>query len=273
MNTTGRFTLYDILQVGTDATISEIKSAFRRLSLKHHPDKNDNSAESTARFKTIHNAYTVLSNPRARQEYDSCLDSGNAAAFSTHMSRSGRRVPAGLLSSNQADVVTLVLDHMNFVLWDIEELLHWPRKSGWPIGERSPQDYVLMMLTFLDKWVLDSAGYPDYFFEARKISPAARIGGSSQLPYSNSLLGHKPYTSIEDYFYDIRRRMDRFLSKAKLTDLLGPVGGTSLRLIDCIFEAHNYCVHYLGWIERTERGTFHVVPPFPHSRAAFEGDE
>lgn len=273
MNVSDRLTLYDILQVATDASIIEIKSAFRRLSLKHHPDTNHNSAESTARFKIIHNAYTVLSDAEARQEYDSFLQSGEPSVPSTPASRQEPRTTAGWLSPAKAETVTLVLDHLNFILWDIEGLLHSSWKLTRPVGGRTLQDCLVMMLTFLDRWVLDAAGYPDHFFEARKITPAAKIGGSSQLPYSNAALGHKPYANIEDYFYDVRRRMDRFLAKAQLADLFRPVGGTSLRLIDCIFEAHNYCVHYLGSIERAKRGATGVVRPFSHTHEVFEPNE
>lgn len=61
---------YDILGVSRDADQSEIKSAFRRLARKHHPDVNPNDPEAEERFKNINEAYEVLSDPEKRQKYD-----------------------------------------------------------------------------------------------------------------------------------------------------------------------------------------------------------
>ena len=273
MYTTGRFTLYDILQVPTDAPPDEIRSAFRKLSLIHHPDKNHNSPESSTTFKTIHNAYTVLSNPQTRREYDSFLLLRKASPVSAHVGRSAPRPSARHLFPSQTDPVLLVLGHLNSILWDIETLLHSPRKPGRQVADHSLQDYVIMMLTFLDTWVLDAAGYSDNFFAARNMVPTPRVGGSPRIPYSDAVAGHAPYANVEDYFYDVRRRMDRFLSKARISDLLSRVKGTPLRLVDCIFEGHNYCVHYLGWIERTASGSPGDIPPFSHSDRIFDKGE
>ena len=44
---------YKILELGKGATPSEIKSSFRKLSMRHHPDKNGGSEESERKFKEI----------------------------------------------------------------------------------------------------------------------------------------------------------------------------------------------------------------------------
>lgn len=56
--------------LGLDSTASEtdIKKAFRRLSLQHHPDKNNNSADSLEKFNEINNAYSFLTNKDGEQE-------------------------------------------------------------------------------------------------------------------------------------------------------------------------------------------------------------
>ncbi|KAF8674535.1 X-domain of DnaJ-containing [Rhizoctonia solani] len=61
---------YEILGVEITATTDEIKKAYRRLAIKHHPDKNrdDPSAEET--FKQISIAYQVLSDPELRKKYN-----------------------------------------------------------------------------------------------------------------------------------------------------------------------------------------------------------
>lgn len=61
---------YEVLNVNNNASLSEIKLSFRNLALKHHPDKNKNSEESKQAFMEIVEAYEVLSDERARKNYD-----------------------------------------------------------------------------------------------------------------------------------------------------------------------------------------------------------
>lgn len=58
--------LYDVLGVHPDATLPEIKKAYRALAMIHHPDKGGTSTQ----FKTITSAYEVLSDKEKRQQYD-----------------------------------------------------------------------------------------------------------------------------------------------------------------------------------------------------------
>lgn len=64
-------THYDVLHLDSkNATPDEIKRAFRKLSMEHHPDKNGNSDESKRAFQEINEAYEVLSDPAKRNNYD-----------------------------------------------------------------------------------------------------------------------------------------------------------------------------------------------------------
>lgn len=71
-------TYYDILEVQPDAELIEIKKAYRRLALKHHPDRNEGSEESTEKFKAISEAYSVLSDADKRATYDYDLRCGSS---------------------------------------------------------------------------------------------------------------------------------------------------------------------------------------------------
>lgn len=61
---------YEILNLNLGASESEIKSQFRKLASKHHPDKNGGSKKSEETFKVLLNAYEILSDKNKRNEYD-----------------------------------------------------------------------------------------------------------------------------------------------------------------------------------------------------------
>jgi molecular chaperone DnaJ len=61
---------YEILSVERTADAEEIKRAYRRLAMKHHPDRNPGDAEAEVRFKEAAEAYEVLSEPQKRELYD-----------------------------------------------------------------------------------------------------------------------------------------------------------------------------------------------------------
>ncbi len=63
---------YSILGVNVDASTEDIKRAFRRLALQHHPDHNpENITEAEEKFKEINEAHEILSDEEARWRYDS----------------------------------------------------------------------------------------------------------------------------------------------------------------------------------------------------------
>jgi molecular chaperone DnaJ len=72
---------YEILGVQKGASDADIKSAYRKLAIKYHPDKNKGNAEAEEKFKEATEAYEVLRDPQKRQAYDQFGKAGvNAGA-------------------------------------------------------------------------------------------------------------------------------------------------------------------------------------------------
>ena len=72
---------YDILGINKDASKDDIRRAFKKLSVKYHPDKHINDSEEDKKkaedkFKEINEAYEVLSDDKKRQEYDNPISEG-----------------------------------------------------------------------------------------------------------------------------------------------------------------------------------------------------
>ncbi|KAI6127120.1 DnaJ-domain-containing protein [Pisolithus sp. B1] len=61
---------YDLLGVPVDASTEDIKKSYRRLAIKHHPDKNPDDPHAEERFKEIAIAYQTLSDPILRKKYN-----------------------------------------------------------------------------------------------------------------------------------------------------------------------------------------------------------
>jgi molecular chaperone DnaJ len=72
---------YKILGVAKDASDADIKKAYRKLARQHHPDTNAGNAASERKFKDISEAYSVLSDPDERQQYDAIRAMGSGARF------------------------------------------------------------------------------------------------------------------------------------------------------------------------------------------------
>jgi len=72
---------YELLGINRSASPDELKKAYRKLAMKHHPDRNAGDKDAEAKFKEISEAYEVLSDAKKRQQYDQYGHEGLKSSF------------------------------------------------------------------------------------------------------------------------------------------------------------------------------------------------
>lgn len=118
---------YDILGLSKTCSNAELKSAYRKLAMQYHPDKNPDNAEYQEKFKEIAEAYGVLSDPQKRSEYDSFIASGG-----TH-----RPGGAGGFSYSQEEIFRDMFNNPQ-----TQQMFHTLLREFQKAGMRSSPDFV-----------------------------------------------------------------------------------------------------------------------------------
>jgi molecular chaperone DnaJ len=75
-----RVDYYEVLNVSRDCSEQELKTAYRKLAMQYHPDRNPDNPEAEERFKQASEAYQVLSDPQKRAMYDRYGHAGVSAS-------------------------------------------------------------------------------------------------------------------------------------------------------------------------------------------------
>src|SRR5208282_3189240 len=89
--TVASFDPYGTLGVSPNATQDEIKSAYRKLAKKLHPDLNPGNKQAEAKFKNVNKAYDLVGTPEARGKFDRGeTTEQQEEAFRNQQSRRGR---------------------------------------------------------------------------------------------------------------------------------------------------------------------------------------
>jgi molecular chaperone DnaJ len=84
---------YETLGVARGASDDDIKRAFRKMAMEHHPDRNRHDPKSEARFKEVNEAYDILKDPQKKAAYDrfghAAFENGTGASAGAHGFRGG----------------------------------------------------------------------------------------------------------------------------------------------------------------------------------------
>lgn len=113
---------YEILGVERDASEEDIKKAYRRLALQHHPDRNPDDKKAETRFKEATEAYEVLREPERRHRYDQYGHAGVESGAGVNFS-----------SWDVADALrTFMRDFGGFGFGGFEDLFGQPQRRGGP---------------------------------------------------------------------------------------------------------------------------------------------
>ena len=88
-----------MLGVDRSATADEIKAAFRKQAMQHHPDRNADDPHAAQRFKELNAAYQILSDPQKRAAFDRFGPAGFRPGGPGALRRDPRRGRAGAMGS------------------------------------------------------------------------------------------------------------------------------------------------------------------------------
>jgi curved DNA-binding protein CbpA len=226
---------YQLLHIEENAPPEDIKTAFRKLALLYHPDKNANSPESESYFKLLNNAYSVLTDENKRRDYDLFLRTSRNQHKYADTRKTYQTPPGG-------NLIQTIYNQLNVFLWDIEDFLRdldpvllFREYSGTPLW-----CHVEKMLKYIDKWIFDPQEFEDYAFSLKSRSKMAFL----------------------NYFYSMRIKIDKYFKNLTFDDLVKIVPGYNIMKIDCLFEVFRHTIYYLNNLALLVSGEIITIPDY-----------
>ncbi|NES07663.1 MAG: J domain-containing protein [Okeania sp. SIO2F4] len=183
---------YQILDVSKDASVDEIKKAYRRLARQFHPDVNPGSKEAEEKFKDINEAYDILSDLEKRVEYDKFIRYWKPKGIASRM---GVRVPdfrnwgdnlSGNVGKSEKDVD--VSDFSDFNTF-VDQLLGRRREVRTPATATKPKTQPSTVYR---------PGQKKAVYKAREREPKKDIEARLTLPLEKAYVGGIEKIRLED---------------------------------------------------------------------------
>lgn len=271
---------YRILGVNPLATAEQIKSRYRELALRHHPDQNKGSPEAQALFITIRNAWEILGNPEKKKKYDSYLAARVApppsapggtrktvARKPSHGHQASGDLPKGS-SAFSGDMARQAGQSMETLLWDIDDLAR-QRSYGY-MNYLEYRKIMFQILCCLYRWILRPSGYTEIILEKLNLEQAGAATLADRIYRIDASRLQFPLQGISEFWYLLRQPLETWLKNLDTLPWDAPIQGTPLRIMDAWIEAQNCITHYLGGIRQLQNVYQSKLEPYVSALPGFE---
>lgn len=228
---------YTLLNIDQSASMEEIKESYRRIAKECHPDKNPDP-QSVTYFKLVTNAYSILSNEEKRNEYDLFLKT------STNQKKAEKKEKNNKYDAESINMVSSIYNQLNIFLWDIEDFIQNldPTQLAKEYKSRPFWLFLEKTLIFIDRWTFHPLPFDDYFL---------KIQSKTKIRFSN-------------YFYDIRKRIDKYFAELTNEEITKKIDGLSKKKIDFIFEVFENTTYYLNNMKKLIAGEIDYFNDFKY---------
>lgn len=215
--------LYKILNLTPEASAQQVKDQFRSLAKVYHPDSKTTSSDPRA-FQMVNEAYRILSDENSRAQYD------------RYFSKKKRTAPKKTVNKpatkrREFSKLELIRSELNSLLWDMDDLL---RENKFEMSDTIGDLYVWQIwyrtISFIEHWLLGTRDYKQKILQRRL----------------------EKYSGIINYFYDVRKHVDKLLENLDEAELYQELDLAGLNRLDLIFEVLNHTLFYLNMLSEND---------------------
>ena len=216
---------YNILGVQPNATQEEIKQAYRKLSLKFHPDQNDGDTFLAEMFKNINDANGILSDPQKRKAYDNTLGNTNSSSTrtkqGTYSSEQHNQDRENSDISNLKNLINLYFEKERTTMNKYNTLLnarHIPKSKYLTISKILLITLIMLGFYLFFKPVSgghEENGYLNWFYEKTN-NQSKQTKDSNVSPPAQANKPTSEQISLQKKDFSQTRYSDEFVSKYKL---------------------------------------------------------